>query len=133
MPRLHRVNHIIDFHVGSHIDGLPLLIGSITHHYKPGLSFCRIADGLEFFSITKANRTLQAHSAEFSTGPRHSEKRGMEAAPGHSLRSKAIPFTHNDAEEWYRDAACRNKHTGDVTNERGLLRFRPNHEAGRVA
>src|SRR4051794_25968254 len=93
MSRLHWVNDIVDFHVGCHVDGFPLLVSVIDHHFEPGLAFSRVADGLELFSIAKANSTFKTHRTEFSTGPGNSEEGSMEASASHSLRSKAVAFT----------------------------------------
>ncbi len=93
MSRLHWVNDIVNFHVGCHIDGLTLPVGGIDHSFEPGLAFLRVADGLEFFSVAKANSTFEAHRTEFSAGPGDSEERSVEASAGHGLRSKSVSLT----------------------------------------
>src|SRR5258708_38522586 len=133
MSRLQRVNDIVNFHKGRHIDSFPLLIGGLDHRFEVGLAFLRIANGLKFFSIAKADGTLETHRAKFSTGPGNSEERSIEASASHSLRSKAIAFTQNDTEEWYTQAASSNKHTGDMPDGGSLLRFRSNHKSRCVA
>src|SRR5260370_20595870 len=91
-PGFQRVNDIVEFHKGRHVDSLPLLVGSVDHRFKSGLALLRIADSREFFAIAQAHGTLQTHRAKLSAGPGDGEERGMEAAAGHRLRPQSVPF-----------------------------------------
>ena len=131
-PCVQRVNDIVDFHVGRHVDSLPSLVGGIDHRFKGGLAFLRVADRREFFAIAQAHGSLQTHRAKLSTGPGDGEEGSMEAAAGHCLRPQSVPFAYYDREQRHADAACRHKHARNVPDERGPLRLRPDHEAGGV-
>src|SRR6266851_4101448 len=54
-PCFQRVNDIVEFHIGRHVDGLPLLVGSVDHRFKSGLALLRVADSREFFAIAQAH------------------------------------------------------------------------------
>src|SRR5260370_17314788 len=102
-PGFQRVNDIVEFHKGRHVDSLPLLVGSVDPRFKSGLALLRVADSREFFAIAQVHGTLQTHRAKLSAGPGDGEERGMEAAAGHRLRPQSVPFAYNDPEESHAD------------------------------
>jgi len=61
------------------------------------------------------------------------KKEALKTTADHGLRSEAITLAQNDAEQRHGETSPGHKHAGDMTHDRGLLRFGPHHEAGRVA
>ena len=59
MARVGGVDDFIDFQMGGHVDGLPMLVHSIHHLLIQGLAFCGIGFRFKLFSITQLDRALE--------------------------------------------------------------------------
>src|SRR5215472_13570689 len=127
------IDHVINFQIRGHVEGLSLLIGSIDHCLKGGLLLVWIADCCQFFAIPKANRTFESHCAKFAAGPGHRKEWGVEAPTSHRLSPETVAFSQDNTEEGDAEATGGHKHAADMTNGRGLLGFWPDYKAGSVA
>src|SRR5258708_35836399 len=78
--RVERVDDVVYFEMGSGVHRLAVAIHPVDHLVEQLLALPGILDGGKFVAIAELHRSLQSHAAEFSSGPRAGENRGLETA-----------------------------------------------------
>src|SRR5207244_9105100 len=96
LPRLGRVDHVVDLEVRRVADGLPVLVHARDHLLEERLAGRRILDGGQLLSVAELHRALEPHAAELARRPGDGEDRRFEAAARPRLRAEPVSLAQHD-------------------------------------
>src|SRR5436305_2428401 len=91
-----RVDHVVNFAMGRHVDPAPALVRRGDHRLVCALALLRVLDRLELASHAEPDGTLQPHPTELRGRPADAEQAGLEPPAGHRLRPEAVSLTQHD-------------------------------------